>query len=45
MDAITLDKSGHSSSPFSKRRQLRRADTTAGRKVENAGAVPQAAAQ
>lgn len=27
------------------RRQLRRADTTAGRKVENAGAVPQAAAQ
>lgn len=27
------------------RRQLRRADTTAGRKAENAGAVPQAAAQ
>lgn len=26
-------------------RQLRRADTTAGRKAENAGAVPQAAAQ
>nr|ALD82417.1 hypothetical protein [Raoultella ornithinolytica] len=27
------------------RRQLRRADTTAGLKAENAGAVPQAAAQ
>ncbi|MGR3931280.1 hypothetical protein [Pseudocitrobacter faecalis] len=42
MDTITPDKSGHGSSPFSNAgAELRRADTTAGRKAENAGGVPQ----